>query len=346
MPLLARPSSGMIWWPVTTLKRGYNGTNSANRAGYQQGGVSVKVTAQEDDGVAFSYSSPTTTDGFHVSVSAPAPTPSTSTSSLPSLHATITPTKEPDAISSHSLPRTTTPSGLGILAEAAAAVTTPETLPSSATAQLSAVPLLSTTLEPTHATPTDNPMNLPSTDRGNGLSPDEITIIVAVVISFSVFLLLLATAIRCAILQRRKHEARERARRIQARNPMSRLPPALKKPPESSLHGASTARGGGHLTEDEPNLEDDNTEFRIVIRPPPGYQTPQSGATTPIDSHHYPPGSRPPSARAFGMPAAGCATPNEGGHHWSLDTENGSVLSGSTRKINLNRLSITTTESG
>ncbi|KAK7961784.1 uncharacterized protein PG986_002609 [Apiospora aurea] len=309
------------------------GQTAPTEPAIHKGGVSVKVIAQEDDEVAYSTSgltttSPKITKSVHMSALPPAPTLTAGTSVLSSPDVTSTPTQGPITMSSHSWLRIITdPSGLAILAEAAAAAAA-----------------TTSRLERSQTTPTEQSISLPNSNRDSGLSPDEITIIVAVVISVVVFLLLLAIAIRCAILQRCKHVARERARRTQARPPMSRLPPALEKPPESSLHG-SVAASGGHLAEDEPNLKDDDTGFRVVIRPPPGYRTPQSGPTTPIDSHHYPPGSRPASAQTFGMPAAGGPAPNEGGHHWSLDTENGSVLSGSTREIILNRLSITTTES-
>ncbi|KAK8016914.1 hypothetical protein PG993_015103 [Apiospora rasikravindrae] len=45
-------------------------------------------------------------------------------------------------------------------------------------------------------------------ERNSSLYPDKITIIIAVVVSFAVFLMLLANAIRSTILQRHKHEAR------------------------------------------------------------------------------------------------------------------------------------------
>lgn len=369
MPLLKRTSSDMFWWPVLTLKRGYNETDYIGRGGSQQGDDFVNKVKQDDsdditssvpaqtattalagykDALAHSTSAPivgTSTERVHISVAPPAPTSLTSNSGFLSLDANTSPTPGLDITTTITFVQPTSDeSGIAALA-AAVATMEPTSLSSPGIIPLSPpAPLLSSTLERTKTTPTNHPLDLPSTkNRDNGLSPEEITIIVAVVISFAVFLALLAIAIHCAILRRRRHEARERARRPA----MARLPPALKKPSASSLRTTAAADGGGDCGngEEENDFHDDdgdgNAEFRIVIRPPPGYRTPQSGAATPTDGHP-PLGTQRSSTPTPNSPATvGRAVSSESGQHWSFDTENGSIISGTSQRVPVSRLNLT-----
>lgn len=368
----------MFWWPVLTLKRGYNETDSINRGGSRQGGDFVNKVKQADgdyitsttstqaattdidgpDDAPFQYTFDsivgTSTEHIHMSTVPSTATTLTAVSAFPSLDASINPKSGPDTTAFSSVLQKA-PEASGIPALAAAMLSTAATpSPSPVATRLPpGAPMLSSTAHRTQNAPTDHPPSLPnSSSHDNGLSPEEITIIVAVVVAFVIFLALLAIGIRWAILRRRQHEARERARRIQeVRRPaMSHLPPALKKPSASSLRTAAAVAGGGHNRNGEEEKEfhdgeDHNAEFRIVIRPPPGYRTPQSGATTPVDSHP-PPGNRRPGTSTIHSPTTiGRAVSSQSGQHWSLDTEHGSVRSESSQKVPLSRLNLGTRKS-
>ncbi|KAK7987156.1 hypothetical protein PG988_002144 [Apiospora saccharicola] len=326
MPLPKRTSSDMFEWPVLTLKRGYNETDHVSKGGSRNGGNFANEFKQGDSN---DITSPT-----------PAQTAKTAPTGFEAA---------PSQSTSICIAGTSTTSMELVPALAAALMPMTETLePPPGNIPLSeAPPLLSSTTDRVQTTPTVHPVAIPSNSRSrdNGLSPEEITIIVAVVVSFAVFLALLAMAIRCAILRRRRqHEARERARRIQEarRPPTSRLPPVLKKPSASSLRTAAAAAAvaGGSEAGMEIHDDDDNAEFRIVIRPPPGYRTPQSGASTPV--YKYPAlGSRQPSATTVQSPTVGRAVPTEGGQHWCLETKNGSIVSEPFQRVPLSRLNLT-----
>ncbi|KAK8121881.1 hypothetical protein PG984_010551 [Apiospora sp. TS-2023a] len=317
MPLLKRTSSDVFEWPVLTLKRGYNETNHVNKGGSQKGGNFVNkfkegaindITSSTPTQTATTAPSSFDSAPFQSTSICTAGTSTMSTELVPALAAALMPSSDSIALSAAS-------------------------------------PLLSSTLNRVQITPTVHPVDIPSNSRSrdNGLSPEEITIIVAVVVSFAVFLALLAIAIRCAILRRRRqHEARERARRVQEarRPPTSRLPPVLKKPSATSLRTAAAAAVDGSEMDKGIYDADVNAEFRIVIRPPPGYRTPQSGASTPVS--RYPAlGSRQPSATTFHSPAVGRVISTEGGQHWSLDTEHGSIVSEPSQRVPLSRLNLT-----
>ncbi|KAK7914024.1 hypothetical protein PG985_011727 [Apiospora marii] len=375
MPLLKRTSSDMFWWPVLTLKRGYNETDSVDRGGSQQGGDFINKVKQDDsDAITSSASAQTatptlagpydahshsitasiveaSTEHVHKSVAPPTPAPLTTTLASPSLAANINTKPGPDTTADTSVfrkvPEASVPPALAAAAASMAATLSPA--PSLIPVPPGA-PLLSSAPDRTQTAPTDRPPSLPnSSHRDNGLSPEEITIIVALVVSFVVFLALLALGIRCAILRRRQHQARERARGVEEarrRSPAACLPPALKKPSASSLRAAAavTSGGGSRYGEEHKEIydDDDHAGFRIVIRPPPGYRTPQSGPTTPIDGPP-PLGNWRPSPLTLHSPrTVGRAVSSEGGQHWSLDTEHGSVVSEPSQKVPLSRLSLGT----
>ncbi|KAK8133051.1 hypothetical protein PG999_001224 [Apiospora kogelbergensis] len=393
MPLLIRTSSDTFWWPALTLKRGYNGTDDTSKGSSPQEDDPTKTMEQNGEFIVSTSTTVitttlTTTDpsldpSSLVSAQTAETTESVNTSvllqTLPSLTSTnALPIQSPEYSNSPTIDvlTATSPSASLSLSHTSSSVSLTATpVPSellSSAPTLPAIPFLSSTLDRTQANPSDHPIRLPSHDRDGGLSPDEITIIVATVVSFVIFLVLLSIGIRCAILQRRKSEARERARRIHARPPMSRLPPALKKPSSNSLREtaattATTAAGTRAKTaadgEKNKELRDDGGvninvqsqrrtgEYRIVIRPPPGYQSPRyAGSINSNNNDSQPPlGSQRPSAtnlKSNNPAAVERSGPTVGGHnHWSLTSENGSVLSGPARKELLNRLSLTTTES-
>ncbi|KAK6829622.1 hypothetical protein PG987_010206 [Apiospora arundinis] len=375
MPLLRRAPSDTSWWPVLSLKRGYNGTadDATGESGSEHEKESGVNGFKQEDSKAVSptltrtitTTAPLTssdTPSSHTSATFPSSIvePSTILSSTAML-----PTPGTDEMITDKPLAPTSPSIYQAMAEASGFATASSPM----IQRLPAASLLSSTLERTQANPTDSPtMSLPNSDHEHqsGLSPDEITIIVAVVVSFVVFLVLLAIAIHCAILRRRKQEALERARRIQARPPTSHLPPALKKPSISNLRVAVPTAAAHVSGEDEKGLdaEDDydrdegnhkskrpTGEFRIVIRPPPGYRSPRSEVSIQGTYSHPPPlGSRRPSATTLNnnSPTAavdGSVSTDPRQQHWSLNTENGSVFSGPTPKGLMNRLSLTTTES-